>query len=297
MYGFSYIRGNHSVQPMLRRYLFLLCLVAVSAASVAQTIERRRLSLPFSHRGVARAVAYSVTHPDVPPSLDGLRIAFVSDIHYASKFKQKHLASLNRIVRFLKPDVLLLGGDYQEGCEYVAELFDSLAAVMPPRGMAAVLGNNDYERCTSLIREAMQRHGIALLEDSCFTLSAPDGAVRIVGVKDPFHRPVPDCSPVQSCDSADFVILLTHTPDYAQDTDNSRADLALAGHTHGGQVAFFGYAPVTGSRYGQRFVRGLNRTDSGLPVITTNGIGTSRRKIRLGARSEVLLIELHAAGR
>ena len=37
----------------------------------------------------------------------------------------------------------------------------------------------------------------------------------------------------------DFIILLTHTPDYAEDTDVSNANLVLAGHTHGGQVSLF----------------------------------------------------------
>lgn len=280
---------------MLRKYLIALLLLPLAALwAQPSSIEKKSIRLPFSHRGVARAVAYTVTHPDVPPAFDGFRLAFVSDIHYVSKFKQKHIASLCRMLRYLQPDALLLGGDYQEGCQYVEELTDSLAAVAPPHGIAAVLGNNDYERCTDLIRSAFRSRGICLLEDSCFTIARSGDSLRIVGIRDPFHRPRPDRSPVQECDSSDFVILLTHTPDYAQDTDNSRADLALAGHTHGGQVAFFGYAPQTGSHYGQRFVRGLNYTDGGLPVITTNGIGTSRRNIRLGARSEVLIIELHS---
>ncbi len=279
---------------MLLKCLIALLLALPPAGLAAQTIEKSRLRLPFPHRGVARVVAYTVAHPDVPPGFDGFRIAFVSDIHYASKFKQKHIASLNHMLRHLHPDVLLLGGDYQEGCGYVEELFDSLAAVAPPYGIAAVLGNNDYERCTGLIRDVLRSRGIALLEDSCLSLASGGDTLRVVGIKDPFHRPRPDRSPVQECDSSDFVILLSHTPDYAQDTDNSHADLALAGHTHGGQIAFFGYAPKTGSRYGQRFVRGLSYTDGGLPVITTNGIGTSWRNLRLGARSEVVVIELRA---
>ena len=33
-----------------------------------------------------------------------------------------------------KPDVLLMGGDYQEGCEYVEPLFAALARVKTPMG-------------------------------------------------------------------------------------------------------------------------------------------------------------------
>ena len=45
---------------------------------------------------------------------------------------------------------------------------------------------------------------------------------------------------------------------------------------------------------GRRFLRGLNYTEAGLPVITTNGIGTSRCKLRLFAPSEVVVVELRA---
>ena len=279
---------------MLRKLCILLLATLAGTAVFSQSIERKRTRLPFRHRGIARVVTYTVAHPDVPPSFDGFRMAFVSDTHYASKFRQRHIASLCRMLRHLRPDVLLLGGDYQEGCGYVEELFDSLAAVAPPRGIAAVLGNNDYERCTALIRHVLRTRGITLLEDSVLSLPAGEDTLRIVGIKDPFHRPAPDRSPVEQCDTSDFVVLLTHTPDYAQSADNSRADLALAGHTHGGQVTLFGYAPKPGSCYGRRFLRGLNYTEAGLPVITTNGIGTSRCKLRLFAPSEVVVVELRA---
>ena len=62
-------------------------------------------------------------------------------------------------------------------------------------------------------------------------------------------------SPTLSLSPDDFVILLTHTPDYAEEVSITNTDLVLAGHTHGGQVTLFGlYAPIIPSRYGQRFL-------------------------------------------
>ena len=43
-------------------------------------------------------------------------------------------------------------------------------------------------------------------------------------------------SPTLGLSPDDFVILLTHTPDYAEDVPITNTDLVLAGHTHGGQV-------------------------------------------------------------
>ena len=92
----------------------------------------------------------------------------------------------------------------------------------------------------------------------------------------------------------DFIILLTHTPDYAEDTDVSNANLVLAGHTHGGQVSLFKkYSPVKHSIYGNRFLTGWKENSKGTPIIITNGLGTSRVDVRLFTPSEVVLVVLH----
>lgn len=101
-------------------------------------------------------------------------------------------------------------------------------------------------------------------------------------------------SPTVSLKPEDFVIMLTHTPDYVEDVDISNTDLALAGHTHGGQVSLFKrWTPARFSKYGNRFLTGMKKNSQGIPVIITNGLGTSRKDIRLFTPSEVVLIVLH----
>ena len=79
-----------------------------------------------------------------------------------------------------------------------------------------------------------------------------------------------------------------------EDADVSGVDLALAGHTHGGQVTLFGlYAPITASRYGMRFRTGLRRSSSsGVPIIISSGLGTSRRNIRFCAPTDIVVVTL-----
>lgn len=243
--------------------------------------------------GVGRIRQYTLSSPDVPEAFDGFRIGFASDFHYTSKYKERHLHHTVRALQAQQPDVLLLGGDYQEGCEYVEPLFSALAQVKTPYGTYAVLGNNDYERCTDEIRQSMQRHGIRLLEHTHDTLHRQGAHIILSGTGNPFDLKRNGISPTASLSPEEFVILLTHTPDYAEDVDITHTDLALAGHTHGGQVTLFGWiVPKTGSKYGKRFLTGLNYNSLGIPVITTNGLGTSQIKVRTGARSEVVVITL-----
>ena len=253
------------------------------------------------YAGVNRIRNYEIASADVPPSFDGYRIAFASDFHLESKFKERQLRGTIKALQMLAPDVLLLGGDYQEGCEYVVPLFDALGRVTPPDGTYAVLGNNDYERCTELIRNAMHRNDIRLLEHDMDTLRRGNEYIVLWGAN-PYAGRYPSARIINHksaiINKEDYVILLTHTPDYVEDADVSGVDLALAGHTHGGQVTLFGlYAPVTASRYGTRFRTGLRRNSQGIPVIISNGLGTSRYPIRLFAPTDVVMITLCAEGK
>lgn len=257
------------------------------------------------YAGVNRIRDYRIESPEVPEAFDGYRIAFASDFHLESKFKEKQLQGTAKALQALAPNLLLLGGDYQEGCEYVEPVIATLGAVSPPDGTYAVLGNNDYERCTEIIRAAMKNHGIILLEDSVATLRQHEDSIVIWGANAysglyPTTK-VREESPIAErdiIDSSTFTILLTHTPDYVEDADIAGVDLAMAGHTHGGQITLFGlYAPVTASKYGNSFRTGLRRNSQGIPVIISGGLGTSRYPIRFCAPTDIILITLKREGK
>ena len=269
----------------MRNICFFTLLTAIFVLSSCASLSR--------YPGVGRIRRYTIGHPQVPAAFDGFRIAFASDFHLESKYKYRHLQNTVRALQDEQPDLLLLGGDYQEGCEYVAPLFAALGQVTPPYGTYAVLGNNDYERCTQEIRRAMKENGIRLLEHELDTLTRDGQNLILAGVANGFDLKRYATSPTARLKEEDYVILITHTPDYTEDTDITHTDLALAGHTHGGQVTIFGLiVPETGSKYGRRFLTGLNYNTRGIPVITSNGLGTSRKNIRTGARSDVVVVTL-----
>ena len=208
-------------------------------------------------------------------------------------FADYRLEDITRLLNDLHPDALLIGGDLHEGCEYVPDVIAALGAVKTPLGTYAVLGNNDYEACYDDILKEMERQGIHLLEHKADTLRRNGEHIVIAGVRNPFDIGQNGQSPTLSLAPEDFVVLLTHTPDYAEDVPITNTDLVLAGHTHGGQVTVFGlYAPIIPSHYGQRFLTGLKYNSSNTPIIITNGIGTSNKNVRLFAPSEVVVITL-----
>lgn len=271
-------------KPVL--YLLLAAVLFTSCATASLS----------KYRGVGRIKQYDFYSYDVPSAFDGFRIGFASDFHYESRFTRKRLDNAIRALQSLNADVLLLGGDYgsPKGRD-MDTLFTALGKVLTPYGIYGVMGNHDYSYCYTKVAEAMKKNNVHLMEHKSYKLMKDGQHIIISGVRNPFDLKKNGDSPSQHFPADDFILLLTHTPDYAEDTDVSNANLVLAGHTHGGQVSLFKkYSPVKHSIYGNRFLTGRRKENSaGVPIIITNGLGTSRMNVRLFTPSEVVLVVLH----
>ncbi len=249
------------------------------------------------YKGIGRIKTYHVESKDLPESFDGFRIAFATDFHYESRFKKNHINSLVNAILSLDADVLLLGGDYRgrNGGD-INELFAALGSVNTTFGAYAVTGNHDRGENDTLIRKAISKTDIILLEHKTDTIWKDNEYILITGIRNPFDLKNNGISPTLKLHPEDFVVMLTHTPDYVEDTDISNTDLALAGHTHGGQVSFFNkWTPAKFSKYGNRFLTGKKYNSAGIPIIISNGLGTSRKDIRLFTPSEIILVILNTA--
>lgn len=246
------------------------------------------------YKGVGRIKRYEIYSEQVPDSFNGFRIAFASDFHYESRFDAKRLHGAIRALQAADADVLLLGGDYRgRAGGDMEELFSALAQVKTRFGTYAVMGNHERGESDTLVRRAMAHTGVRLLEHKTDTLWKGNEYILICGIRNPFDLKRNGVSPTLALRAEDFVVMLVHTPDYVEDTDVSNTDLALAGHTHGGQVSLFRrWSPAHFSKYGNRFLTGLKHNSQGIPLIITNGLGTSRKDIRLFTPSEVVVVEL-----
>lgn len=267
-------------------FIFLISIVLLSSCATASFSK---------YHGIGRIKKYTIYSEQLPDSFDGFRIAFASDFHYESRFNRKRLPGLLKALQATEADVLLLGGDYRgRNGGNLTELFDLLHTFRPPYGTYGVMGNHENNTNYEIVKEEMKRTGIHLLEHEVDTLWKENEYILLCGIRNPFDLKQNGVSPTLNLHPDDYVIMLVHTPDYAEDTDISNTDLVLAGHTHGGQVSFFKrYTPAHFSKYGTRFMTGLKHNSAGIPVIITNGIGTSRKDIRLFTPSEIVLVTLY----
>ncbi len=236
-------------------------------------------------------------------SFENLRLLFVTDIHMARYFTHGQTEKLARQINELKPDLILAGGDFYEGSEYIPDVCAFAASLSAPLGAFAVPGNNDIENWRyqgEPLPKLLKRNGMTMLKKSAAVLKMEKGKICIYGL-DVLNRKKPDRyeNIFASAAKKDLCIVLSHYPQllYLQkDAFARKPDIALSGHTHGGQFNVFGLTP-----YSIGFERGrkgylmpvYGTTDKcGFHTIISSGIGSSRVPFRFNVKPEIVLIEL-----
>lgn len=235
----------------------------------------------------------TVADADVPPAFRGARIAFLSDIHHGPFFSVGRVRQVVDLVNDLRPDVILLGGDYvHRDTRYIAPVFAELARLRASLGVFAVAGNHDHWEGIDITRQEMARAGIVNLDNGAVWVTMGGDRIKIGGVGDLWEDRQDLAPTLEGVRESDFVILVSHNPDFAERLATRDIDLMLSGHTHGGQVTLFGmWGVAVPSAYGQKFRSGSVRTEYTLVYVTT-GVGTITPPVRFCARPEVVLITL-----
>lgn len=263
--------------------IILLLLILASSIGVYSFIEPYWLE----------EKTYVISDSDIPASFDGTKVVFLTDIHHGPLFSRSRIRNLVDRVNRLRPDIVLLGGDYVEGHpKYIEPCFEELSRLRAAYGVYGVLGNHDHWQGARRTAEEMARAGIKSIDNGAFWVEKGGERIKVGGVGD-------HCEDVQHLEPTvadvsvdDFVMLVTHSPDYVEEMEMGKVDLAFAGHTHGGQVTFFGlFALKLVTDYGEKYRTGMVST-RGMKTIVSNGIGVTNLPIRFFARPQIVVAVL-----
>ena len=239
--------------------------------------------------GLYNAYVPTVVHYQVKidkPLAQPLRIALVSDTQLGRFIGARHLRELQTILKRERADVLLLAGDVMDDVptvyrkQHMARLMSGLKT---PLGQYAVLGNHDnYGGEQQGIVKDLQAAGFTTLRDEHTTVNQQ---FVLVGRRDKVEN---RASAAQVIPKSDLpVIVMDHQPADMDAIANTRADLVVSGHTHRGQV----FPATLLINYFQTYPYGHYRIDNS-QLVVTSGYGLWGLPFRLGARSEVAIIEL-----
>ena len=264
-----------------KRHFFCGILAAVALIGGISLYEARNI-------GVTKL---EIPLPGLPPELDGITIAQISDFHFGVLNNTTKLEKVVALANSLKADFVFITGDLvDESVAHMEDMAGPLAKLKGKTGVYAITGNHDYyagvKRATGIMREA----GITVLRNE---LKVLPGGLQLLGIDDPTgvrrmgEKGEDFISLIASVDPSKPSILLYHQPIQFERTAQAGIGLQLSGHTHGGQL----YPVIYISRQIYPRTPGLHRLDKSY-LYVSRGTGTWGPPMRFLAPPEIVHIKL-----
>lgn len=264
------------------RRLFLRLCGAALGVGIALPADARLIE-PYA----LETTRHEVFLPDLPPELDGLTVTHLTDLHRGPITPDAVIESAVRITAALAPDLVVLTGDFvARSPADAAQLGKMLLPLRPRLGVWGCLGNHDYYRGPDAVADALVEASggsVRLLRNASHELA--DG-LWIAGIEDTLRgRPDTPRAVAEIPDDA-AAIFLTHNPVGVWGITD-RPWLALAGHTHGGQVLVPGLpTPMPPGMDGFPLTAGWGVFDQAR-LYVSRGVGMGMAPIRFRCRPEV----------
>ena len=235
---------------------------------------------------------------DIPEEFNGKRVLFVADFQYdtMARYNKRQQKKAIEMINAQKKDMILLGGDYATWEKNIPKFYEDAKDIkIPELGVYAIYGNHEYpgEEETA---ENMKKLGFNLLVNENRKITINNENIYIAGVTDLWHGKPDAKKALEGLKREDFVLFLTHNPEYFEEMtedEKQKADITLAGHTHGGQVRFFGKIIMSAIKDKKNYGYGMKEYN-GHKIYITSGLGGAFLEmfIRFFAQPEIVIFEL-----
>lgn len=221
-----------------------------------------------------------------------IRLLFMSDLHFSEAVTGRYARNIVELSNRQQADILLVGGDifdYWADFGYRDSIPQRMASIDAPLGKYYVMGNHDY-RANVAEKKAWVSlvDGILLIDSIAYPKQVP---FVLIGRDDATQKKRSSLKGLtQQIDSiyASFPrVLLEHQPVELDSLPVHGVDLALYGHTHNGQVWPFGWLVRLAFEKTWGY---LNK--KGTHIVVSSGAGAAGPAIRIGTRSELVVIDL-----
>ena len=200
---------------------------------------------------------YDVPIKNLPPELEGFRLAQISDVHLGAYYSLERLEALLTRVAESRPDILAITGDIFDDVPMnpaAIKLVDSFCDKFK-FGIWYIHGNHEHFRGIHQIEQMIKQTNINLLVNRSRHVTSK---LYILGVDYPARSPITSSNDaeqakifaearhsyvegaMQNVPDDAIKILLAHHPEFIDDGAERGCVLTLTGHTHGSQFGIFG---------------------------------------------------------
>lgn len=220
------------------------------------------------------------------------KIVAVSDIHMGTVVRRRSIRKLSSMIKQENPDIIFFLGDLVDGEINPVLRDDLLTSLSLPDGAQSLMitGNHEYIGGISRTTRYIEERGYRILNDEVMVL---ENGIQVVGRRDrdsfrfsgEQRKDLDEL--LAETDPSGTVIVLDHQPPLKGSLPGGDFDLMLSGHTHRGQMWPLGYIVkrIYDPSYG-------HLSDGRRNFIVSSGFGTWGPRVRVGSRSEIIVIDL-----
>ena len=237
--------------------------------------------------------------PDLPPGLNGIRIAHLSDVHAGIHMSEEKMRAIVAETNALGADLIVQTGDMIDiSPAFIPDYVRAFRDLHAPLGVVTVLGNHDRYTGQDAVIRGVRDAGQVFVKNGVHLIERGGASLALIGIDDPRNWRADD---PQDADldvalrltppaTDAFPILLAHRPGAFDGAAPRAIPLTLAGHIHGGQF----YLPVVGWSPGRlitKYVMG-HFTQGSSQLYVSRGIGVVGVPLRVFVPPEIALFEL-----
>lgn len=228
-----------------------------------------------------------------------LRIVHFTDVHIGKFFNINKLENLVKKINESDADLVLLTGDLIDKIKYYKDdgkIDIILSKINAKIGKYAVYGNHDsYPGNRSTYAKILKNSGFKLLKNNNEKIEFKDKIVNLMGLDDFFQGKIDIKETTSNISTNEFNILMLHEPDLIREFSEYPINLALSGHSHGGQVFIPLYGTILNTGLAESYDRNLytvgNQNQTTLYV--NSGIGSTGLPIRFCCIPNISIIEVN----
>lgn len=233
------------------------------------------------------------------------RIVFFTDMHVGPFKKKGFVKRVVKKVNSLRADLIFIGGDFTTAGAIRPGFLTPLEKLEANYPVVAVLGNHDYNMNFSFdassrefarkVKSKLTSLNIKVLKNQSFLFDFGEEKLNVVGIDDLWAGNDDVDLAFSNVDLKWPVIVLVHNLDLVKKLKGKKADILLAGHTHGLnlRLSLCGIIdpPLRITELGSKYKKGFNRY-KGIPMYVSTGIGSVFNGVRFFKLPEIVIFDL-----
>jgi predicted MPP superfamily phosphohydrolase len=244
---------------------------------------------------------------NLDPSMAGMKIVQISDLHYSPVVWQRYLIQYLRWVNELKPQLVVVTGDLITGGYRFATRVAALLSHLKAReGVVCTFGNHDYsiygkrvngegQRRAKFLETSLKKRGLVVLRNQKLAVKPP-GASRpllIVGLDDEWSGNIDPKKAFAGVDPNLPIICLNHNPANCRELMDFPWQWMLSGHTHGRQVGTSKFGQALYPHRVRKYTHGYYSVN-GRHLYVNRGISYGQRVLHW-CRPEITVFKLQVS--